>query len=210
MSTNYTSLVEDILKYIERGSAPSDGILTSTIPTIVRNAEDRISKDLMISRQARVVNYTIQNGDSVILKPSDWIDNISFSVTVENRARNLKMRSLEYVNTLYQSSQSGSPLYYANYDATHWLIAPAANLDYQSVIKYHAIPQRLSPSNQTNWATQFIPNLLLKACLAEASLFMKNTEDYALFTQEYKDLVPTEIARDGLSQIDSNIRMPKK
>jgi hypothetical protein len=43
-------------------------------------------------------------------------------------------------------------------------------------ILYYELPQPIDDENQQNWLTNFAPNLLLYACLLEATPFLKNDE----------------------------------
>jgi hypothetical protein len=57
-------------------------------------------------------------------------------------------------------SQLGEPKLYADYDVDHWLIKPSPN-DYPFEALVWRLPDLLSPSNQTNYLTDYAPNLLL-------------------------------------------------
>jgi hypothetical protein len=50
---------------------------------------------------------------------------------------------------------------------------------------YYELPQPLDDANQQNWLTNYAPNLLLYACLLEATPFLKNDERIATWQSMY-------------------------
>lgn len=207
---NYNELVNSIKAYAERGTIASDSKFISMIPTMISSAEDRIAKDLMIHRQRKVVTRVIDADEEIIAKPVDWLGTESFILNLNNKTIALKPRTPEYIRIYVGPNTTGQPKFYGNHDATHWIIGPVPNGTYNAIISYHAKPVGLGPDNSNTWISLHAPNLLLKACLKEAALFLKNWEDAAIFDKEYMSVVPTEVERDGLAQIDSTTRTPKK
>jgi hypothetical protein len=67
------------------------------------------------------------------------------------------------------------PLYYADYDYQHWIFAPTPNAkDLPFEALYWQLPPLLDDANQTNWLTEYAPNLLLYAALLESAPFLKD------------------------------------
>ena len=71
---------------------------------------------------------------------------------------------------------TGTPAYYADYDYQHWLITPTPATAKTLEILYYEQPRFLGDDFQTNWVTEYIPDLLLYAALLEATPFLKNDE----------------------------------
>jgi hypothetical protein len=207
---NYDELVNNIKTYAERGTLASDLKFISMIPTMILSAEDRIATDLMVDRQKKVVTRTINQGEQIIAKPVDWLGNDSFLLNTGSATIRLSPRTPEYIRIYVGPSSTGQPRFYGNHDATHWIVGPIPDQEYDAIISYQAKPIGLSPTNSNTWISLHAPNLLLKACLKEAALFLKNWEDAAVFDKEYMSIVPTVIQRDGLTQIDATTRTPKK
>ena len=84
---------------------------------------------------------------------------------------------------------TGSPKYWANYNDTALLVAPTPSSNFTIEMTYSRRLAELSSSNATNWLTENAQDLLLYACLMEASSFTKNREDYAIYTIRYKEAV---------------------
>jgi hypothetical protein len=70
-------------------------------------------------------------------------------------------------------------------DYENWYIAPIPLAGYAAEIIYHERPTPLSSVNQTNWTTQYAPQLLLYGSLLEAMPFLKNGERIPEFQQLY-------------------------
>jgi len=58
-------------------------------------------------------------------------------------------------------------------------------LSYSFELQYYERPEPLSESNQTNWTTQYAPQLLLYGALMEAMPFLKTSERIAEFQALY-------------------------
>lgn len=70
---------------------------------------------------------------------------------------------------------TGLPVFYADYDYQHWIFAPTPDAnDLPFEVLYWQLPQLLDDANQTNWLTEYAPNLLLYASLLESAPFLKD------------------------------------
>lgn len=106
-------------------------------------------------------------------------------------------RSYEYCRNYWpDATQTGAPQFYADYDYTHWLIVPTPNATYQAEILYYQLPELLDSAHQTNWLTEYAPNLLLYGALLEATPFLKNDERITTWQNFYQS------AANALNQED--------
>jgi hypothetical protein len=78
------------------------------------------------------------------------------------------------------------PVFYADYNYTNWIIAPTPDAAYPIEILYYELPVLLDENTQTNWLTQYAPNLLLYATLLEAAPFLKNDERIPVWQSMYQ------------------------
>jgi hypothetical protein len=69
------------------------------------------------------------------------------------------------------------------------IVAPTPSTAFNIEMTYSRRLAELSSSNTTNWLTENAQDLLLYGCLMEASTFTKSREDYAIYTQRYKEAV---------------------
>jgi hypothetical protein len=180
----YTSLLGDVRNYLERGfTEESDKIVFDQLPHLVTLAERRISRELKILGFLRAVQTIMPAGVAVFLKPDRWRDTVSMRVN----SKSLFARSYEYLRSYWpDEAQLGTPEFYADYDYQHWLIAPTPSVDMQAEIMYYEQPAFLGDDLQTNWLTEYAPDLLLYATLLEASPFLKKDERLQVWQGMYE------------------------
>lgn len=95
-------------------------------------------------------------------------------------------RAYEYLRGYWpDSSLTGDPLYYADYDYFHFLVAPVPRFPYPCELNYYELPVLLDDGHQTNWLTDLAPALLLHKCLVNLAPFLKNAEATATWQAAY-------------------------
>jgi hypothetical protein len=111
--------------------------------------------------------------------------NIGTGATGDNR-KFLFTRDYEYIRTYWPNAlDTDQPVFYSDYDYSHWLIAPTPDQDYPFEILYYELPPLLDDSVQTNWVTEYAPQLLLYGTLVEATPFLKNDERIQVWQSMY-------------------------
>ena len=192
MSTTMTfeSLQQDVRRYLERGATlASDAVVYEQIPRLINLAERRIARELKVQGFINVVTGTLDAGQSVYPKPDRWRDTVSFNIgtgaTLNNR-QFLYTRDYEYLRSYWPNAlDTDQPVFYSDYDYSHWLIAPTPDQDYPFEILYYELPPLLDDSVQTNWITEYAPQLLLYGTLVEATPFLKNDERIQVWQSMY-------------------------
>ena len=173
-SMTYSSLLVDVRRYLERGfTQESDQIVYDQLPRLITLGERRIARELKIEGFIRAVTTPLSIGVAVYLKPDRWRDTVSMSVD------NLPLfaRSYEYIRNYWPvENQTAAPAYYADYDFQHWIIAPTPIAVKTLEILYYEQPRFLGDDFQTNWLTEYAPDVLLYATLLEATPFLKSDE----------------------------------
>lgn len=187
----FTSLQDDVRSYLERGgSASTDPLVYAQIPSLINFAERRISRDLKVQGFQTVVVTNLQTGVAVLAKPDRWRETISMNIGTgagNNTRTMLFTRSYEYCRQYWPTeTEVEQPEFYADYNYTNWLIVPTPDDDYPIEILYYELPALLDDNNQTNWLTEYAPNLLLYATLLEATPFLKNDERIPVWTNMYQ------------------------
>lgn len=177
----FATLKQDVQRYLERGATfASDPIVYEQIPRLINNAERRIARELKIQGFINVVTTTLSASQSVYDKPDRWRDTISVNIgtgTGHKTRKTLFTRDYEYLRAYWpDESQTGEPIFYSDYDYSHWLIAPTPDAAYPIEILYYELPPLLDDTTQTNWLTEYAPQLLLYGTLLEATPFLKNDE----------------------------------
>ena len=201
----FNELQTDIQNYLERGaSAAVDPLVYQQIPRLITLAERRISADLKIEGFIVAVTTSFQTGVSVYPKPDRWRKTISinFGTGATNAVRTqLFPRSYEYVRNYWPNeAQTDQPKFYADYNYNNWLIGPTPDQNYPVEILYYELPALLSSSQQTNWLTDYAPQLILYGALLEATPFLKNDERIEVWKSFYQESLQA-INGEDLSRI---------
>ena len=186
----FTTLQQDVRRYLERGSSfAADPVVFEQIPRLINLAERRIARELKIQGFINVVSGTLQTGVSVYAKPDRWRDTVSINIgtgTNNNTRKVLFTRAYEYLLSYWPDrTATDQPEYYSDYDYSHWLYAPTPDADYPFEVLYYELPPLLDDAVQTNWLTEYAPQLLLYGTLLEATPFLKNDERIPVWQNMY-------------------------
>ena len=207
MATTMTfdTLKQDVQRYLERGATyASDPVVYDQIPRLINLAERRIARELKVQGFIAVVSSNMVTGQSVYAKPDRWRDTVSMNVgTGTNNANRepLFTRVYEYLRSYWPNeSQTATPLFYADYNYSSWLIAPTPDQAYPFEVLYYELPPLLDDSIQTNWLTEYAPQLLLYGALLEATPFLKNDERIGTW-QQYYDRAAAMLNGEDLAKI---------
>ena len=207
MATTMTflTLKQDVQRYLERGATlASDPLVFEQIPRLINLAERRIARELKVQGFINVVTTALNNGQSVYAKPDRWRDTISINIGtgVGNAQRKtLFARGYEYARSYWpDESETGEPIFYADYNYDNWLIVPTPGEAYPIEILYYELPPLLDDTTQTNWLTEYAPQLLLYGTLLEATPFLKNDERIGTW-QQYYDRAAAMLNGEDLAKI---------
>jgi len=207
MSTTMTfaTLQEDVQRYLERGATyASDPVVFEQIPRLINLAERRIARELKVQGFIAVVTTNLVVGQSVYDKPDRWRDVVSINIGTgasNTSRRSLYSRSYEYCRSYWpDEAETDTPLFYADYDYDHWLLAPTPDDTYPMEVLYYELPPLLDDVTQTNWLTEYAPQLLLYATLLEATPFLKNDERIGTW-QNYYDRAAAMLNGEDLAKI---------
>ena len=195
----YDSLVENIQSYLER----TDTATLEKIPLFIMLTEQTIASQIKFLGNLTVVESTMVSNQPVIDKPARWHKTVSFNVTVAGERQPVLLRKYEYLREYWpNATDTGIPAYFADYDYTHWLVAPTPASGYTFEVLYYERIQPLDSSNQTNWFTIYAPQALLYGSLLQAMPFLKNDERMAMWQQNYDLIMRTLMAEDKLRLAD--------
>ena len=203
----FTSLKADMVAYLERGSAV-DTTVYDQLPNLINNAERRIAREAKILGFKVPVTGTMEAGQPVVDKPERWRSTVSINFGTgsgfETRTP-LFPRSYEYCRNFWPAdAQTSTPRYYADYDYSHWLVVPTPDQDYPFEVIFHQLPQLLDDGNQTNWITQYAPDVLLYASLLEATPFLKDDERIQTWQGLYDRALAALNAEDQTRIVDQS------
>ena len=201
----FDSLKTDIRRYLERGfTLATDQSVFEQIPRLINLAEQRIARELKVEGLINVLSGALQPGLAVYPKPDRWRQTVSFNFgngTDNSTYNQLWPRSYEYLRSYWPDrSKTGTPLFYAEYDYNNWIVAPTPDAAYPfEVLVYQLIPL-LDDANQSNWLTEYAPQLILYGALLEATPFLKNDERIQVWQSMY-DRAAQALSGEDLAKI---------
>ena len=195
----YSSLVADISSYLER----TDQATLEKIPTFIMLAEQVIAAEIKFLGNLTPMTSTLVANQAVIDKPARWHKTVSMNVTVAGVRQPVFLRKYEYLREYWPDpTETGAPKYYADYDYTHWLIAPTPDVAYNFEVLYYERIQPLDSSNQTNWFTIYAPQAMLYGSLVEASMFLKNYDKAQAYREEFTTILESLVIENKLRVAD--------
>jgi hypothetical protein len=195
----YDNLVADVAQYLER----TDTATLAKIPTFIGLTEQKIAARLKILGILTVQTSVVNQNVNIIDKPARWHKTVSMNVTVAGRRTPMLLRTTEYLREYWPDpTQQDVPKFYADYDYTHWLIAPTPDAAYNFEVLYYERIQPLDSSNQTNWFTIYAPQAMIYGSLAEASMFLKNYEQAGMYRADFDMTLETLTVENKLRIAD--------
>ena len=206
---NYTTLVANIQNYLEDDSTE----LSASIDQIIDQAEAMVFQrlpNLPCYRQntsanmvAGTVDYTVASARMIR----------QVSVTASNVVSYLNHRVDSYLRDYWPNAATqGTPLFYSTKSAgtagTVITFAPTPDSTNTYQVDYIAPETGLSSSNANNWIGDNAENVLLAACLYEASAFLKAGETLALYKTQFDEAVQLfvqEMQRDYAAEYNGGL-----
>ena len=119
-------------------------------------------------------------GNQFLSTPSDFLDNFSLAVTVNNNMDFLYFRDVNFIREAFPNTTlQGTPKHYALYDDNSFIVAPVPDQSYSVELHYFYRPASITAgaSSGTTWLSTNAPNALLYGCLVEAYMYMKGSAD---------------------------------
>lgn len=202
MSMTYNSLFNQIISYLNR----SDADTLAQIPNFISQAEQRICRESKNIGLEVYVTDSFLAGTSVFAKPARWRRTITLNFgtgPLFNVRNQMFLRSYEFVRNYWPNSDLlDVPKFYCDYGYSHYLIAPTPDLNYPFELSYLQLPEPITPLNQTNWITDYAPDVFLYASLLEAIPFLKNDERIPVWQLMYDRGLGSLNNQDDLRLLD--------
>ncbi len=174
---------------VDEAELIGDSDFQTQLPNIIDRAEWRLTRDL--DSFGLVVNFhaTMSVASPWLPKPTGTLIVKALSVQDgSGRRTNLVMRTNEWLLEYWPDRTSvGAPKYYANYDNTTLVMAPAPASANDIEMQFIVRPSALGASQSTNYFTDFTPSALFAASMLETAYWMKNTEMAGAWDKRYQD-----------------------
>jgi hypothetical protein len=172
----YAELKSLIQNYLQN----TETQFVSDLPSIIKQAEERILKTIQLPVFRKNVSGTLTSGNEYLSTPSDFLDNFSLSFTSSSSQTFLLFKDVNFIREAYpNSSTTGTPKHYALFDDGTFIIGPTPDSSYAVELHYFYRPASITAGGDsgTTWLSDNAENALLYGSLLEAYIYMKGESD---------------------------------
>lgn len=202
MAYTYTTLKTAIQDYVQS----TEATFVSQLPRFILNAEERILKECQLDVFRKSSQGTVSSGNAYLQKPSDFLSQNSLSVINGSSKEFLLYKQATMLQDYTPDpATTGTPLYYADWDETTFLLAPTPDSSYTMELHYFYRPQSITESSGgTSWLGTNAELALLYGSLVEAYTFLKGEADIlGLYNQRFQESLQwLKNLGEGLQTID--------
>ena len=195
---NYSELLDNVRNYTE---VTSDVLSNSVVNVFLTNTENQIDRLMDSDAQRRYATSTFEANNS-FLDVSGPEGGFRFARGLQLHKSDGEIVWLEQVDATFideyaiersssNTTFTGEPKYWANWDSSTLVVAPTPNLAYTVELWYNETPERLGNGSGGTSTTTFVsnnaPEVLLYGVLSEAYSYLKNTQDMQLYNQKFQN-----------------------
>lgn len=183
MSFTYGELKQAVQDFVES----SETSLVNNLPIFIRMAEERIFKGVQLSLFQKNATASTTLGNRFLPVPVDFLAPMALSLTGGDGDKFfVDFKDLSFVQTYTpDSSTTGQPRYYAQFDNDYFLLGPTPDAVYTAQLQYLYRPASLTAGadSGTTWLSENAELAMLYGTLLEANTFLKGDPD---MTQLYQ------------------------
>ena len=186
MAFTFTTLKTAIQDYTQN----AETTFVTQLPTFIVNAEERILKECQLDVFRKNSRGSATNGNEYLEKPADFLAQNSLSVINSSNKEFLLYKQVTFLQDFTPDPDTtGVPLYYADWDASTFLLAPTPNADFTMELHYFYRPTSITTSTDgTSWLGDNADLVLLYGSLVEAYTFMKGEQDLlSLYNNRFQE-----------------------
>ncbi len=187
MTMTYGDLKTAIQDYTENDETS----FVNNLPLFIRLAEERILKSVQLNLFQKNQSGAMTTGNKYLGAPSDFLAPFSLSIDVSGDKEFLLFKDLDFVQTYTpDSTTTGQPKYYAQFDVDNFILAPTPDANYTVDIHYLYRPASLTvgADSGTSWLSENAEITLLYASLVEAYTYMKGDPNLMqMYNQRYAE-----------------------
>ena len=203
----------------------SELLTNAVINVFITNVENKIAREIDLDEQRRYATTTC-TANNAFLDVSGPEGGFRFArslqlVGSDGTRTYLEQRDQtfmdEYAPKRSETTGTGQPKYWANWDYETLMLAPTPNQVYTIEMAYIEEPQQLDTSNasSTTWISNNAPEVLLYGVLSESFSYLKNPQDMqvydAKYTQALQALATEQMGRNRRDEYsDGVVRIPMK
>lgn len=190
----YTELSANLQAWLEDDDLEFQG----SIPEIIDLGQMRLWRDLDLSIFSSEDTTPTVASNELLAKPTTDTEVVSFQSLwfdfdpgTGTQRYWLELRSTDFVRDYQQPGATGIPKYYCEAGQDNWALAPIPDAIYTVNTRGTT---RLEPlvqtTQETNWLSLHMDDLLFKACLAESEKFLKSDDRIELWKADYVEALP--------------------
>lgn len=195
MSFTLATLKTAVQDYCET----SETTFVSTLPTFIKEAEERILKNVEMPVFRKNQTGTLGSGNTYLSTPDDFLSSYSLAVISSSVYSYLLFKHVSFIRDYTpNASTTGLPKYYALFDDNTFILGPTPDSTYTVELHYKYRPASLTAGadSGTTWISDNAPDALLYGTLVEAATFLKAPEEIPLYQQRF-DMALQSLKRLG-------------
>jgi len=162
----------------------------NNLPLFIRLAEERIMKNVRLNLFQKNASASTTAGNKYVAAPIDFLAPISLSLTIGGKQTFLLLKNADFVQEYIRDSDSGEPVYFAQYDVDNLILAPIPDSAYALEMHYLYRPNSLTVGGDsgTTWLSENAEVALLYGTLVEAYTYLKGDQDLmVLYSQRFAE-----------------------
>ena len=183
----YAELQTAIKDYLQN----TETNFVTDLPTIIKQAEERILKMIRLPVFRKNVQGSLTDGNQYLATPSDFMDSFSVATISSNTYNYLIRTDVSFIREAYPTTTTkAAPKHYALFDDDTFIVGPTPDADYTAELHYFYRPNSITAGadSGTTWLSTNATNALLYGCLLEGYTYMKGeAEMMNLYNQRYQD-----------------------
>lgn len=171
-SATLTQAIQDYLQNSETG-------FVANIPIMIQQAEDRISKAVILPMNRKTTALAFVAGTQTVALPPDFLAPFEFRaiITATNNYNLIDYYDVAYMRETYPNpATTGVPKFYSMFDSSTLIMAPTPDATCSGSLRYFYKPDSITVTT-TSWLGTNAENCLLYGCLTEAYAYMKGEAD---------------------------------
>ena len=174
MAFTFTTLKTAIEDYTQN----TETTFVSNLSRFIINAEERILKECQLSDFKKYVAGAMSASNKFLQKPTDFLAPFSLSVINSSNNELLLFKHTTFIQDYTPDpTTTGVPLYYGDWNAEAFILAPTPTSAYNAELHYFYRPTSITTSaDGTSWLGTNAELALMYGSLVEAYTFMKGEE----------------------------------
>ncbi len=184
MSFTLATLKSTVQDYCET----SETTFVADLPTFIKEAEERILKNVEMPFFRKNVTGTATSGIPYLAMPTDFLASYSLALQKDSEYLYLLLKQVSFVRSYTPNpATTGTPKYYSLFDEDTFLLGPSPDEAYTFELHYKFRPESLTAGAEsgTTWLSENAPDALLYGTLVEAATFLKVPEEVAQYEQRF-------------------------